>query len=160
MTELAAPSLEKARQAFESGSKFDLSAGREHDKRPRQAMKESGLDGSVYAKTDWRGVVTSSFANLLHSDGSYQRVAQAAEMGFHLAPDSLGEGWEMKAEGPKQHWSRGTQQLTIDSQEHNFELFSSGWVTRHAGSSDAGTEIEIKSKERWQNGRFEHLPIK
>lgn len=234
--QLASQSLSDARTAFESGTEFDkFGKGDEHRKALKDLSSETEGVDNTYPKTDWRGVLTSTSANLEGSDGRSNgqrleisngpqgtiatletrkgdavhkmsvpvgedgkvhledstesvelttpwisqsvagrvssrgiksiedarlaRVADAAQMGFHLAPGELGEGWEANTEGAKQTLSVYNQKVVIDSADRSFEVHAKGSFTGHAGSGDdVGTDYEVKNSLKWKDGRFERLP--
>ena len=79
---LAQQSLQSARETFETGEGFDqYGAGDKHRQIVRNLAEESGIEGSAYPKTDWRGVVTETNVNLEGSDGRYNGQSLKIENG-------------------------------------------------------------------------------
>lgn len=90
-------------------------------------------------------------------DPRLERLAQAADNGFHLAPGELGEGWKMSTDGDRQTFSTGNESIVLNSADHSFEVHANGWFTGHAGSSDYSVDYEVKNGLKWKDGRFERL---
>jgi hypothetical protein len=94
-TQLAAASLKQARADFESGTeikKYEVSDL--NGKQVSAAIKEAGLTGSVFAQSDWRGVITGTSVHLgkVGEGGQSLKISHQGEKSEAVLESWRGQG--------------------------------------------------------------------
>lgn len=84
-------------------------------------------------------------------DNRLPLIAQAAEQGYHLAGNALGQGWEVAREGAKQTFSTYGQDIVLDTADHSFGISAEGSFMR--GDND----YDVKSAVKFKDGNFQRV---